>query len=219
MTAAADKEIDLEYYERLVGKIEKTAYIRFNLSERLEAEEKASMAFSSVLTIFLVCASIGLYADSSFADTVEGHAVSLISIVASISLLVVNLLDYSKGRSVLARDMQVHAQRLLRISGNMRAEIQSVKPEEEVLRASLTAFHDCIEGFGQNHSAWDNKLFEAIEAKRNEKISIWVPGWFSHKFLWVSRLAIGWWFHTVIFVVCAIGFYLLACRAASFLIG
>lgn len=108
-------EDEKNYFLRAKGKMEKTAYIRFNLAERLDRYEKGSVIFSALLSIYLICSSVALYADGDLASSPDGHAVTLIGIIASISLLVVNLLDSAEGRALRSKEMRETAQRIWRL--------------------------------------------------------------------------------------------------------
>lgn len=101
----------------------------------------------------------------------------------------------------------------------MDSELVSSPSNSRNLKESVGEYHRVIEQNGQNHQAWDNELYETLEAMRRGGIVS--RSWFflKHKKLWINRLLLDWWLYLSILGVCAIGFYLLYLRALSSLAG
>lgn len=211
-------EQESKYFYDIKRKMEKTAYIRLNLSERMAAYEKISITFSAVLTIYLICSSIALYADSELASSSEGHIVTLIGIIASISLLVVNLLDSAEGRPLRSFQMRETAQKILHLASSIDLELISPFPDGAHLRGFNEEYHSVIARHGQNHQVWDNDLYETKENLRGATGCAKCVFYLRHKKLWSIRLLSDWWLHAVILSISAFGFYFLADRAADALV-
>lgn len=193
-------------------KIEKTAYIRFDLSERISSDERFSVIFSSTLTIYLICASIALYADNGLAASTDGKAVTVSGIIASVSLLVTNLLDHSERRALRSRDMMSSAQGLLRIASQIGVEIDAENPDPIELRRLLAQYHDAIGGISENHSVWDNTVYETLESMRS---SAWCKIPFlliKYYLLKLQRFLSVWFLHIAVLSICGFSFCLLVSR-------
>lgn len=204
-----------KHFSKLKCKMEKTAYIRFNLAERITRDERLSVLFSSVLTIYLICSSVALFASQNLSSSTLGQTVSLISIAASVSLLVVNLFDSAEQRTLCAREMRGSAQRLLSIASSIDIELKSATPDLTALKKSAMEYHDAIDRFGRNHQSWDNDLYEALEGMRHGTFWDWCLNFAKHKKLWAIRFISDWWLHLIILGICSSGFYLLCLHALS----
>ncbi|CUI01121.1 SLATT domain-containing protein [Leisingera aquaemixtae] len=209
-------ESEKNHFFKTKGKMEKTAYIRFNLAERMDRYEKGSVIFSALLSVYLICSSVALFANGNLASSADGHAVTLIGIIASVSLLVVNLLDNAEGRALHAREMRESAQKILEIVSRMDCELVSSAPDSDNLKGFVGEYHSAIERQGQNHQAWDNELYETLEGMRRDGFFSRLWFYFWHKYLWSKRLLLDWWLYLLILGICAIGFYFLFLRAIGY---
>lgn len=196
-------------------KVEKTAYIRFNVAEKLANDERVSMVFSAGLTTYLICSSILLFADGSFSSTLNGRAVSLVGILASISLLVANFIDGTKGRSLKADIMLRNAQSILKISSVMDLELRSDDPSYDRLSEQLVRYQDALGEAGINHDAWDNAYFEAAQGATSASLGVRFCSWVKFLKLRWLKLVFDWWFHFGVILICLAGFVLLAQHAIS----
>lgn len=212
--AISEKQRD--FFAKQQQKINKTAYIRFNVAEKLTKSEKLSTAFSAMLTVYLICSSIVLFADGGFSSTLEGRAVSLIGIISSISLLVVNLMDGAMGRPLIANAMHQNAQSILKLSSLIEVELRSDQPDSELLKEHLVKYHDSLERVGTNHDSWDNRYYEILEGVQSPSKYLSLLSWVNFQKLRSVNFVVGWWFHLIIFAICFLGFLLLARYGISF---
>ncbi len=210
-------EEEKKYFSEFKGKMEKTAYIRLNLSERMERDDRISIVFSSILSIYLVSSSVALFAYDGLASSKEGHAVTLIGIIVSISLLVANLLDGLQGRALKAKEMRDAGQTILKLATSIDLELVSSSPNVERVREAIKEYHKIIDYHGQNHQVWDNQLYEATEGMKRKGFWSKVNYYIQHKKLWLIRILSDWWLHAAILAFCLIGFFLLISQAISFL--
>jgi hypothetical protein len=199
-------------------KMEKTAYIRFNLSEKLISVERLSAIFSAVLTVFLICSSIALFSDGEFSKTVPGRAVSFIAIVTSVALLVVNLMDGAKGRPLAAAKMLKSGQGVLAIATSIEIELNSDDPNAETLKDHLEKYHELLDGLEVNHESSDNEFFERVEKLKSKYSWAVVIPWIGLQKLRLLNFVTSWWAYIAMFGICGFGFLLLFQRAASFFI-
>jgi hypothetical protein len=206
----------LEFFKNKKRKIEKTAFIRFNVAEGLRVSERRSIALSAILTIYLICSSVALFADGNLSSTSSGYAVSFIGIVSSISLLVVNLLDNAKGRPVMAAEMLRSGQRIMRVSSLIELELEDTDPNYELLKGYLAEYLDALDQSGLNHDSSDHEYYEKVEKLRASSSWQSIGPWIDlQKFNFFS-FASSWWLHTAILTICMFGFFLLAQNAIHY---
>lgn len=163
MTSKTPENIDL--FVKKAEAIKKTAYIRFDCAERLASQEKLRLFVSTVLAIFLVTWSISQLAfPDCIADAQEGF-LNFLSIISSISLLALGLVDYSSNRGLHSHIMLQNAQHLLRLGERLERLARSPEASHGEMNELCELYHDSLASAGINHHSADNKL--ATIAKRN----------------------------------------------------
>ncbi|MBL3598050.1 SLATT domain-containing protein [Rhodovulum sulfidophilum] len=166
------------YYEHLVDIMLTTRGIRFSVAEREKRKEKFSIGVIAVLSIYLAGWSL---AASLFPDALtetQARALSFISVVASVSLLVISLFDFAASRSVYAEKMLQNAFSIAEILREAERELAKGDPDYARLSILASTYEAKVSGVGVNHTSKDYKLWKLQRRSPS--------GWLEASQVWVT---------------------------------
>lgn len=174
------------YYEHLVGIMLTTRGVRFSVAEGEQRKEKFSIGVIAMLSIYLAGWSL---AASIFPDALsefQTKALSFISVVASVSLLIISLFDFAAGRSVYAEKMLQNAFAITEILREAERELAQVAPDYARLAILASTYEAKVSSVGVNHTSKDYKIWKLQRRKPSTKFEafqIWL------KFVMLNCLA------------------------------
>lgn len=148
-----------EYYSNLVEVMLKTRGIRFSVAESEKVKEKFSVATVALLSIYLASWSFAMGLFPECFNELQIKALSFISIVASISLLVISLFDYAADRSVFSEKMLQNAFSITKISRESERELARSDPDFKKLSDLAAEYEGIVSGAGINHNSKDYRLW------------------------------------------------------------
>lgn len=157
---------DNVYYKK-IKTIRKTAYIRFDLSERLISLGYINLILSIILTVYLSGWTVFFRFFPGLIDEKFENLISFISVMSTITLLCLMILDYMADRSLKAKMFLDNAKDLTKIADDLEHEtiqngtIGNIKP-------IIDEYNKCIKIFPMNHSSEDNDIYHA---KQNNKFN------------------------------------------------
>lgn len=160
-----DESSERKYYSHLVSIMLTTRGVRFSVAEREQRKDKFSITTVALLSIYLAGWSLAASLFPELFSSIQTRSLSLISAVASVSLLVISLFDFAAGRSVYAEKMLQNA---LYITGVMREaerELAKQDPDFVRLRDLASQYESTLNGVGVNHSSMEYKLFRIQREK------------------------------------------------------
>lgn len=147
-------------YEEFDRKMWRTVGARFNAARRLRSQQNWSVVTISMLSLYIVAISIpGVWSKVPESDT---HFFPAISILASIFVIILSLLEASRGYEVKADRLHRSAMKLNEIYSELLIGQQKkdANPSEIISR-----YHAEIQTCPENHDAGDDALFRAQQQK------------------------------------------------------
>lgn len=146
-------EKERDYYEHLVKIMLQTRGVRFSVAEIEKKKDRNSIITIAFLSVYLVAWSIVTISFPEKFTTEHIKALSLISSVASISLLVISLFDYAAGRSVFAEKMLQNAFAITVVVREMERILSQGAPDYSRLAELAARYEEIIVGAGVNHES------------------------------------------------------------------
>lgn len=170
-----------EYYTHLVGIMLTTRGVRFSVAESELRKEKFSIVTIALLSVYLAAWAL---ANSMFPEvfsSTQSRALSLVSVVASVALLVISLFDFAAGRSVYSEKMLQNAFSITSILREAERELAKIDPDYSRLAQLAAEYEASVNGVGVNHASRDHKIWKL---KREKSGSIYdAVIWLQIKFL------------------------------------
>lgn len=151
---------EIDYYRHLSTVMYKTRGSRFTAASSLAVRERWSIATTAALSIFVLSWSVVLVSKPEAFSPGTVRFFGGLSIIASISILVLSLLDYAFGRALRAEKLQQNA---LRISLQMRElerELCRKRPDLDRMRKLAGEYEIAVAETGINHAPSDFKKWK-----------------------------------------------------------
>lgn len=145
---------------------------RFTAAISLTTRDRFSVATLAFLSIFLIGLSVVLLAAPEVLGSPGGKYFDVLSIVASVGILVTTLFDYALGRGVLAHQLHQNAIRITPVIRDMERELKKPCPDMDKIRSLAEKYECYISETQVNHSWSDHQIY---------KYSRQQPGWWLEK--------------------------------------
>lgn len=158
---------ELEYYSNLCTIMHKTCGVRFFASGALKRKQIFSTVTVSFLSIYLVGISISSLAFPHIFGSGGDRFFSVVSVEASVALLVISLMDYAFDRSVVAEKLYQSGLKIMPLMRALERELQADEPSVEEIRRIASAYEQEVERGQINHTDSDYALW-LINKKASE---------------------------------------------------
>ncbi|UWR80526.1 SLATT domain-containing protein [Phaeobacter inhibens] len=172
-----DKNDERGYYAHLVGIMLTTRGVRFSVAESEQRKEKFSIATIALLSVYLAGWSLAGSLFPEMFSSLQARALNLISVVASVSLLVISLFDFAAGRSVYAEKMLQNAFTITGILRETERELAKEDPDYSIISKLAARYEEVVHGVGVNHTSQDFKLWKLQKENalsRFQAVRIWI---------------------------------------------
>lgn len=156
---------EINYYKHLVKMMLTTRGVRFYVSENEKRKERFSIITIAILTIYLSGWSIATAVFPESFNTHQNKIIDFTSIIASVALLCLSLLDYALSRGVFAEKMLHSAFQITSILREMERLLEAKNPDCNKLSELAAKYEDCLSATGINHNADDYKSWSAERDK------------------------------------------------------
>lgn len=146
---------ELKYYHGLATTMWKTRGARFGAAASLSFKDRFGVGTAAFLTIYMIAWSVSSLAFPEFFTSTRGRVLNVVSIVSSVALLTITLMEFAFGRAVKA---QILHQNALSISGIMRdleMELATAVPDVSRLKELASNYERLILETQINHSTQD----------------------------------------------------------------
>lgn len=156
---------DIEKFKSKTERFRKTAYIRFDLSERLQVVNYINLVVSILLTVYLSGWAIFV---AFFPDVLTSHernVISYVSVMATIALMCLTLLDYTADRSVKSRAFLQCGNKVIKIADDLDFALEERRPLSEI-KDLVHSYNRVLAESEWNHSGEDNALYEKKQLGR-----------------------------------------------------
>lgn len=151
---------ELEYYRKLSTSMWKTRGSRFGAAASLSFKDRFGIGTAAFLSIYMIGWSVSSLAFPEFFNSTQGRVLNIVSIISSIALLAIMLMEFAFGRSVKA---QILHQNALSISGIMRElemELAAPSPNVGKLKELALSYERLNFETQINHTTQDYKRWE-----------------------------------------------------------
>lgn len=151
---------ELQYYRDLATTMWKTRGARFSAAASLSFKDRIGIGTAAFLSIYMIAWSVASLAFPDFFSSTRGRILNIVSIVSSVALLAIMLMEFAFGRSVKA---QILHQNALSISGLMRElemELASASPNIDKLRDLALSYERLNVETQINHTTQDYKRWQ-----------------------------------------------------------
>lgn len=186
-----EKTDERGYYEHLVGIMLTTRGVRFAVAESEQRKEMFSISTIAMLSVYLAGWSLTASFFPDFLTSFQTRALSLISVVASVSLLVISLFDFAAGRSVYAEKMLQNAFSITEILREAERELAKETPDFSKLSRIASDYEAKISGVGVNHTSKDYRLWLLQKQKPSNLFhacQIWLSATILRTFAFASAM-------------------------------
>jgi hypothetical protein len=155
-----------KYCEKFLYSVWITKGCRFTANRRFAAKQQASMLSTSMLSIYIIAASLYCLL---FGQQMNGYrcaVFNLITITASIFLLVLSHLESGKNYGVRASNMLRCAQKLSSLHNIIEYQISANSLTESSFRDYMSHYDRIMRDFSDNHSDIDFFQFKSGHRKK-----------------------------------------------------
>lgn len=159
-----------QYYDQLAKIMLVTRGVRFTAAELEKRKSLHSVIIISILSIYLTIWSICnlVYADA-FRD-VDTNILGVVSIAASVSLLVISLFDFAADRSVQSERMLRDALSIGPLARALERELASPAANSKKMSSIAHEYELLLVQSGVNHTSADHRLWKVERLVGNNKI-------------------------------------------------
>jgi hypothetical protein len=165
---------ELEYYRNLAQVMLKTRGARFTAASSLGVRERWSIGTTSLLTVFILSWSVFLVADPDAFSTPDVRFFGALSIISSVAVLTLTLLDYALGRTVRAEKLQQSALQISLIMRALERELCSDTPDIAAMRRLAIEYETAVAETQLNHAPSDFRKWEiGSEKPTTLKEKVW----------------------------------------------
>lgn len=152
----------------------KTRGARFTAASSLGFRERWSIGTTSLLTVFILSWSVFLVADPEAFSSADVRFFAALSIISSVAVLTLTLLDYALARTVRAEKLQQNALRISVIMRALERELCSAAPNVAALHGFAIEYETAIAETQLNHAPSDFRKWEiASEEPKTLKEKAW----------------------------------------------
>ena len=167
---------EIGYYEHLAEIMYKTRGCRFAAASALEIKERWSVGTVAFLSAYLVSWSVILVSYPEVFNSKHAAFYTAISAIASISLLVISLMDYAFGRSVQAEKLHQNALSISICMRELERELASKSPDVAAMQKIAIEYERHISATQVNHTSMDFTRWTYNSAKAHGFVTIvWYP--------------------------------------------
>lgn len=156
---------ELDYYRNLAQVMLKTRGARFTAASSLSFRERWSIGTTSLLTVFILSWSVFLVADPEAFSTPDVRFFGALSIISSVAVLTLTLLDYALGRIIRAERLQQNALQISLIMRALERELCSDAPDIAAMRRLAVDYETSIAETQLNHAPSDLRKWEIASEK------------------------------------------------------
>ena len=168
------------YAERYRKKVWSSRGARFVANRRLHRKNHASQLVLSFFSLMVIAAGVGLLILPS-EQKILANLVSVVSIDASVFILVLSNLEFAKNYAVQADRMLKGAQALSPLLDEIEKTITCKAITQEVMDSYIRQYNQIISEFEANHEEIDYQYFQTQNPKQFH-----LAGWH----YWIKRLDI-----------------------------
>ncbi|MCS4243809.1 hypothetical protein M2418_003341 [Rhizobium sp. BIGb0125] len=151
---------ELKYYRQLATAMWKTRGARFGAAASLSFKDRFGIGTAAFLIIYMIAWSVTSLAFPEFFTSTRGRVFNVVSIVSSVALLAITLMEFAFGRSIKA---QILNQNALSISGIMREfemELEAPTPSIDKLKKLASDYERLNFETQINHTTQDFKRWQ-----------------------------------------------------------
>lgn len=177
-----------KYYEHLVGIMLTTRGVRFSVAESERRKERFSIATVAALSVYLAGWSMAASFLPELFSPFQSSALSFLSVIASVALLVISLFDFAAGRSVYSEKMLQNAFAITVLLREAERELAKDLPDYVRLADLASEYESVVTSAGVNHTSKDYKLW-TLQRVKTESFLHAFETWVHMKFLRLSGFA------------------------------
>jgi hypothetical protein len=160
---------------------------RFGAASALWAKERISIGTIGFLAVYLLSWSIISLSYPDIFEVSHARFFNAISAIASVSLLVLSLMDFAFARGVRAEKLQQSALSISRLVRELERQLASAEPDVGLMRSTAAEYERQLAETQINHTS--NDLRRWIYGKA-ESDKLWIQLLF-----WIRRHAFDLWFY------------------------
>lgn len=157
------------YYEHLAKIMLKTRGARFTAAHALSFQERFSIFTTALLSVFVLAWSVWLVATPTALPAGDVQILGALSIIASVAILVLTLLDYTQGRTLRADKLQQNALRISMLMRSLERELCSPTCDVGKIRDIAQQYEQSISETQINHEPVHFRKWE-LDCVRPEKL-------------------------------------------------
>lgn len=165
----SDKEID--YFTYICSIMQRTRGARFGASQLLIIKERASLFSLSVLSVILISTSVYLIALPSSVVSDQTQRIGVVSVIASVAILVISIFDYALGRGLSAAKLHENALIITRIMRGIERELLKSDPDKSLLYSLASDYEQLNIETSINHTSFDASLYD-VSRMSSDNIAI-----------------------------------------------
>ncbi len=163
-----------ELISNLDSKMWKTRGCRYNSDRRLKRKSSLSLTAISFLSSYVLIVSIIPYFGIVKLSATQNDYFPLVSVVLSIFILVLSLLEASKEHSLKAERLYTCANKVNNLMSDLKFAQVNITDEnklKEKVESINVLYHSVIDSYQENHNDLDFSLFKLENRAREVKIN------------------------------------------------
>jgi len=183
------------YANELDMRMWKTKGSRYNAYRRYERKHWLSLASISILTLYVFGLTLADFCNTIKFTTNQQISIPFISMVLSIFILILSLLEASKNYQIKSERLHNCAKDIANVYNELRKVMHTNMPDEDKsnrLNDITMRYDSIIQKYGENHSPIDYELFIAEHYKQFN------IGIINRQWIYIKSIIIPYWLYILL---------------------
>jgi hypothetical protein len=192
-----------KFADELDTRMWKTKGSRYNKYRRYKRKHQLSLSAISILTLYVFIISLAYYYPVIKLSESQKELIPFLSIILSISILILSLLEASKNYQLKSERLYNCANEITNLYIELRQHICSdSQNQDEILSEIAKRYKTILEKYPENHDPID---YEKFQAEHSRHFNI---GWIKKNSIFLKALILSYWLHLILICLPPIVFYL-----------
>lgn len=146
---------ELKYYENLANTMWKTRGARFGAAASLSFKDRFGVGTAAFLIVYMIGWSVVSLAFPEFFTSMRGRVLNVVSIVSSVALLAITLMEFAFGRAVKSQILHQNALSISVIMRELERELAAAVPNVDRLKELASNYEKLNFETQINHTTQD----------------------------------------------------------------
>jgi len=192
-----------EFADELDKRMWKTKGSRYNKYRRYKRKHQLSLSTISILTLYVFIITLADYYPVIKLSESQKELIPFLSIILSISILILSLLEASKNYQIKSERLYNCANEITNLYIELRQSICSEPQKQDEMLSEITKrYKTILEKYAENHDPIDYEMFQAEHSKH------FSVGRIKKSSIFLKAIILSYWLYLILICLPPVAFYL-----------